>query len=181
MYLWLLPAAIALIFIYIVWNSQKNAQLSRKIGTYQLITGEGVFYLGGDVPTEHWVRLAAHIVGSRLFYFRGTQQFHTLLAAARVALNSPVVKVLSHPSEEYAQESGVLTYAGVGLKGFIGGPDDRPVRYQREVEGIIRWVLEDKRTAAEAKAILPKIIEQESDPTPTDLGTVNKRIRKHFQ
>lgn len=179
-YLWIAIALIALITFLVIRQTRQSAQLDRRIGTYQLFSNESSFFLGGDVPVEHWVRLAAHIVGSRLFYFRGVPHFSVMTKAVQRALSEPVLKMEDAPDDNYAEEDGVLTYAGVGMKGFIGGPDDRPERYRHEAEGIIRWVLEDDRTAAEARAKLPQIIEQECNPSSVDLGTVNKRIRKHF-
>ena len=179
-YLLIAIALTALITILFIRETCQSALLDRRIGTYHLFSNKDSFFLGGDVPVEHWVRLAAHIVGSRLFYFRGVPHFRVMTEAVQRALSEPILEMGDAPSDDYAEEDGVLTYAGVGMKGFIGGPDDRPERYRHEAEGIIRWVLEDDRTAAEARAKLPKIIEQECNPDSVDLGDVNKRIRRHF-
>lgn len=173
---------VLLVALWMTWQVYQK-WMNRKIGTYRLISGENFFYLEGDVPAEHWVRLAAHVVGARLFYFRGTQTFDTMVEAAYRALEEPTIEILNASLSNGAQEQGVLTYRGVGLKGFIGSPgitDDRPTRYRREIEGVIRWVFENENTVEEARTILPQIIRQEDDKRLVDFGRVNNRIRRHF-
>jgi hypothetical protein len=179
---WTFPICVVLLAagLWIGWWFYEGKKLDRKIGTYRLISGADGFYLGGDIPAEHWVRLTAHVIGTRLFYFRGTPDFQVMLEAARSALQTPTVKILANPPSDGAQEQGVLSYGGIGMKGTIGAgtDDDRLVRYQREIEGTIRWVLEHELTAETASVTLGRVINQESNERLLDLGAVNKRIYK---
>lgn len=179
--LWIFVILLA-VGLWIGWSSYRNNRLDRQIGTYRLITGADGFYLGGDIPAKHWVRLTAHTIGTRLFYFRGTPYFQVMLESARNALQEPTVTILATPPRDGYEEEGILSYRGMGLKGWIGSsiPDDRPVRYQRQIEGTIRWVLEHELTASTARATLLQVINQESNERLVDLGTVNKRIYKLF-
>jgi hypothetical protein len=182
---WILPIAVVLLAagLWIGWSIYEDKQLDRQIGTYRLISGAEGFYLGGDIPAEHWVRLTAHVIGTRLFYFRGTPDFDVMLESARSALQSPTINILATPPNDGSEEQGVLSYGGIGLRGSIGSgvDDDRPVRYQREIEGTIRWVLEHELTAETARVTLGRIINQEGNERLVDLGTVNKRIYKLLQ
>jgi hypothetical protein len=180
---WIFPIFVVLLAagLWIGWSVYESKKLDRNIGTYRLISGSNGFYLGGDIPAEHWVRLTAHVIGTRLFYFRGTPNFQLMLESARNALQAPIVNILATPPRDGSEEQGVLSYGGIGLKGGVigaGTDDDRPARYQREIEGTIRWVLEHEPTAKRARVTLERVINQEGNERLVSLGTVNKRIYK---
>ena len=179
---WIFPILVVVLVagLWIRWSIYENKKLDRDIGTYRLISGTDGFYLGGDIPPEHWVRLTAHVIGTRLFYFRGTSDFQVMLESARNALQTPTVKILAAPPSDGAEEQGILSYGGIGLKGVIGSgtDDDRLVRYQREIEGTIRWAIEHELTAEQAIVTLSRVINQEGNERLVSLGEVNKRIYK---
>jgi hypothetical protein len=181
--LWLFPIIVVFLAagLWIGWSVYENKILDRDIGTYRLISGADGFYLGGNIPPEHLVRLTAHVIGTRLFYFRGTSDFQVMLESAHNALQSPTVNILANPPRDGTEEQGVLSYGGIGLKGGVigsGGDDDRPVRYQREIEGMICLVLEHELTAKKASVTLARVISQEGNERFVSLGAVNKRIYK---